>query len=465
MTVKEREEAVRIIGEMRAVEDQLTEEQKNVLARYETKLMAQEPAPKQEMSAAGKLMAPMVLPTAGSVALPAAATALAGPANVPFIPLEQAIGSGVGTLGNYALGIEEPSVAGLAASVGLPLAAGYGANALRAIKNLGPSAKGAEAMNRLAFGEAARIAERYKPEAMASTLFKQADEAGYSIATSKTMKAISESLDELTRPSKGAQAEYGRVKAYIQGLEEKLKGTNGRLSPSEMQAELKAAGDITAAFKQAGGAGLHFMGKVKAALVKDLDDAATVGAEGADTLQKARKAFLREETIREITKNVGDRYILKRGYGETRQFNANQVIKDLTENPFFEKAFEKAEQKDIMRTLKMLNKIPPLAPAQGQQYGSGRLMDMAIRGGAGGGAAAAVGQPEMAAALAAAGALSRPAQEVANNFGIALRTREGRAVLKELLSNSDGALTPYVASTLAAYARAKTMEAEPSPEP
>ena len=70
---------------------------------------------------------------------------------------------------------------------------------------------------------------------------------------------------------------------------------------------------------------------------------------------------------------------------------------------------------------------------------------------AGGGPGAAIG--------AAAGAAIPPVLEFGKNVATAMQMSTGRALMKELLTHSNGVATPQVMSVIAAYARA--VEASP----
>ena len=94
--------------------------------------------------------APSILPTAGSLALPAAATAIAGPANAPFVPLEAGAGGMMGTALNKLLGISDPTTMDYALAGGVPLAGQVASNIGRAIKPFVPMSKAAETMQPLA---------------------------------------------------------------------------------------------------------------------------------------------------------------------------------------------------------------------------------------------------------------------------------------------------------------------------
>jgi hypothetical protein len=208
-------------------------------------------------------------------------------------------------------------------------------------------------------------------------------------------------------------------------------------------------------------------------MVNDLDDAAKManpGLPGAQTLIAARDAFKRESFMGEVKTAIDDATKHLRGQGEFVQFNANIVMKKIADNPFYQQAVKdiaagkasfinQKEIDEIQGVLKLLNKVPGLQPGAGAQFGSGRIQQMLRMSAIGGGAGAYAGGGAGAAMGAAAGAAIPPIVEFGKNVATALQMSTGRALMKELLTQSKGIATPQVASIIAAYARA--VEANP----
>jgi hypothetical protein len=65
---------------------------------------------------------------------------------------------------------------------------------------------------------------------------------------------------------------------------------------------------------------------------------------------------------------------------------------------------------------------------------------------------------EGAAIGAAVGAVGPPAVETMRNIGIALQMKSGRALIKGLLQESDGALTPKAIGAIGAFSWAVTRD-------
>ena len=124
------------------------------------------PAVMEAIRPAMDVVKPSVLPTIGSVALPAAATALAGPANAPFIPIEQGAGAVGGTYLNKLLGITDPTALDYALAGGVSPALSAGSNILRAIKPVATTTRAAETLQPLSFQPHGRKSRRLHPGRM-----------------------------------------------------------------------------------------------------------------------------------------------------------------------------------------------------------------------------------------------------------------------------------------------------------
>ncbi len=391
-------------------------------------------------------VAPAILPTVG------------GMIGAPAGPLGVAAGSGLGTIANDVMGIEDPSVAQIALSIGTPLAFSTAANLLRAGSRFGTAGRAAEVLNTLAPEEAAARLVPLESVTKSRDLFKLASEGGGQVKMSKALEAISEVKDSLLQSAIG-QKTQGSVLKAISALENKLSVHGQSLSPRELQAELAAVGEQISTMQRQGGAGLGVYKKLFAGMIDDLDIAANAGdTPAANVLKEARNLFKRESVLREIKTATEAAMKPMRGQGAVEQFNAAAVLRDIGKNKFFTEAFTPAEQNEITGLFKMLNKIPALSPAAGQQFGSGRIAKTIAASTMGGGAGLAMGGPAGSGIGAMLGAATPSAVELAQNITTAMQMQTGRALLKQLLTNSDGAITPQIASILGAYVRAVNSE-------
>lgn len=389
---------------------------------------------------------PAVLPTVGG--------ALGAPAG----PFGVAAGSALGTIGNDLLGIEDPSATQFALSAAMPLAFHYGAGALRAGAKLLPGGAGANFLNTLAPEEAAARLAPLEVATKAKDLFELASKGGGTVAMPKTLAALSEARDSLLQSAIGQKTQGSVVKA-LTALETKLAGQGHALSPREVQAELAAVGQQISTLKQQGGSGLGAYKNLFAGMIDDLDEAAKAGATpAASALKEARQLFKRESVLGEIKDATEAAMKPMRGQGAQMQFNGASVLKEIKKNKFFTDAFSPDEQREITGIFEMLNKIPALAPGAGQQFASGRIAKTIASSTMGGGVGMATGGPVGSGIGAAIGAAVPSVIELAQNISTAMQMQTGRALLKQLLKNSDGAMTPQVASILGAYVRAVNSE-------
>ena len=414
--------------------------------------------------AVGNFAKPSILPTAGSIALPAALTALAGPANAPFIPLEQGVGSGMGEAANQMFGITEPSLTNIGVSAALPTALGYGANALRALKTVVPPSAGAETLNALAPKEAAAKVAGYRGGTPSVNLFEQASKEGAIIPTQKTQDLIKAVLDNPNIA--GAEKKAMQKVLKETGYTEFTSGQAAGLNPARMQRVLNATGELTPSAQGYEGGNLK---RIFGALSDDLEAAAS--QPGASTLKLARDTYKREKVLDTIDKSIAGAFKINRGQGEAGQFNANKIINTLqdetdTLGKFFKQAFSGTERKDLVDFFKFLNTIPTLKPGAGQQYGSGRaIRDVLAPATAAGGAgfAGSGGDPMVTGLATAAGALAPQAAESVTMLRQVWSLPGGRQMLKGLLANSDGALTPQVMGALGAFLSGQSSGANVSP--
>lgn len=445
----------------------LTDEQVALQARQQATqdALAQGPPPSQPAApeSGGNFLSqyvkPAVLPTGMGIAGSALGTGLGTPfgLSIPGGVIGGGLGSGLGEAANQALGITEPSLGNIVSATAVPMAIGAGVEAVRPFMPFMNVGKAAMTLNALAPEEAAARVAQLAPKIPASTLFKQATASQVKIPMNRAAHTIDGMLDDLTNVSTGVQRANSQVINYLKGLKNLLTTTEQGLTPLALQRELEGAGNVIKSVNTKGGTGSGAIKKVFEAMVKDLDDAvkmANPAQPAAQTLQAARNAFKRESVMREIGDSIEGATKMLRGQGEHVQFNANAVLKDISKNRFYTEALTPAERGEVEGLLKLLNKIPALRPGAGQQAGSMRVNEMLRSSAIGGGAGALYGGGVGAAAGAAAGAAVPVVAEFGKNVATAMQMQTGRALMKELLTQSKGIATPQVASIIAAYAHA-----------
>ena len=516
----------------------------------------------------GKALAPSALPTAGSIALPAAATAIAGPANAPFIPIERGVGSGLGEAANQLFGITEPSMKQIAIATGLPMVLEYTANLVRTI----PHAVGPGTLNTLAPKDAVGKIAGMRGAQQADDLFAQAGAEGGVIPTTNTKALMTSVLNNKNISS--AEKKAFRKVLNDSGLSEFLSEDVRGLNPARLQRVLNATGELVpsaegyegghlkrlfkalsddldkaasgvailtpqqigmkeAALRQAKAEGVavsssgnlilyhgtksgdaikqsgvlnsgSFLTSDKAVAMRYAEQAQQTGrpsviqievppqtvfpsglakepywslnepiplqpqGNAAATLQQARDVFKREKVLDAIDEQIKDAFKINRGQGSQGQFNANKIIntlKDTSEGTgkFFAQAFTKPEQKDLIEFFEFLNKIPGLGAPAGATRGSeailktaGKVVSTSTIGGALG---YAVGGPPGAAVGTAIGAAIPPSLESIKLMNMTWQMQGGRDLLKGLMLNSDGAITPQVIATMGAFLSGQVAQA------
>ena len=438
----------------------MTDEQLSELARQQA---TQDALAEQGQAQGGGFMSqfvkPAVAPTIGGIAGTALGTRFGG---IPGGVVGGGIGSGLGEGVNQLLGVTEPSLMELGKATAIPMAIGGAFAGARALMPFATSGRAAQTLNALAPEEAAAKVGAMLPKVKAATLFKQATEQQVTIPMNRTLHLLDDLLDDLTNVSSGVQKANSQVIGYLKGLKNTLATTPGGLKPLALQRELEGAGNVVKSVNVKGGTGSGAIKQAFKAMVNDLDDAAKManpGQPAAQTLLAARDAFKRESVVKEIGEAITDATKNLRGQGELVQFNANQVLKDIGKNRFYTEALSAQERGEVESLLKLLNKIPALRPGAGSQFGSGRLATMAASATAGGGMGFAAGGPMGGGIGTAVGMAIPPIVEFGKNVATALQMSTGRALMKELLTQSKGVATPQVASIIAAYARA--VEANP----
>ena len=387
----------------------------------------------------------VVIDVASSIALPAAATALAGPANLPFVPLEQGIGSGIGEGINQLTGITEPSLKQLGLATVAPIAMGYGLNLLRTGSAIGKT------LNTEAPAMATQQMSGYRAAVPAKTLFDQATQQGVTVPLSKTMTALQDLRVSMSDATPAGQRAFETVLKQT-GLED-LATQPGGVTPSKLQNLLADVGKLQAQASKEGGLKAGYLGQFFGALKDDLDNSGAL-------LGQARQAFKRETVLNDIDDAISNAMFVKKGQGLQTEFSANKILNTLNKTDeglgkFFSQSFTPKEQVEIKSLFGFLNSLPSLKPGAGQQYGSGRFFERITRSGGGGGVGAgigfALGGVPGAAVGAGVGILAPEAAAAGKLLMQAWKMPGGRQVVKSLLTNTDGAWTPYVGSTLTSF--------------
>ena len=194
-------------------------------------------------------------------------------------------------------------------------------------------------------------------------------------------------------------------------------------------------------------------------MMKDLDSAIDAGVPGADTLRLARATFKRNQSVKGIQEALENRFFLKRGV-EAEQLNPNQIIKDLKKDRFFGEAFNQSEQTEIRSLLLKLNKLPPVIPGR-VPIGSGRLAQrLGAMTLAGGGTAAATGEPTTALLGAGIALGGIEAGRMAQDLATAMSLKGGRAFLGSILKQKN-----LTIQTLAQGVRGWVASQEPQESP
>ena len=404
-----------------------------------------------------QMAAPAALPMLGQLGGAAAGT-LAAPFLGPAAPagpfIGEAIGGGLGEAANQAIGLTERSNLQIALAAGAgPLGRGA-TGALRAARPFFSRRGGAELLNVIGFDEANAFFKGLRPTESATALFDAARKSGQAISAGKTLQAVDESIAIIEKSSPGARKAFSRPLSILQGLKERIKQQGGSLFPDQFQADLEVLGEIESQLVKGGGTGLKAIGKTKSAMIDDL--VTTPVAEGSQLL-RARQVFLRGKTVEEMEKAVELASQSRRGLGAAEQFNPQKVINSLKGNKFYEKAFTDVERAEIEGMLKRVNRIPALPPPPNIDVGSGRFLARGIGGAMAGGGAAVAGAP---AAVAVGIGIAAPSiARFSRDFAVALTLKEGRFLIGKLLSGSDGAITPQIASLISGFVRAKMAEA------
>lgn len=393
------------------------------------------------------------LPAIGSAALPAAATAMFPPA-AGIAPILRGIGSGLGEVGNQALGITEPSWKQIAASTLIPMGMELGANLARTGNALTP------ALNMQAPQMATSQIAGYKSGVPSKQLFEQATREGVTIPLNETMTVLQDMRNSISNATPAGQKAFETVLKQT-GLED-LATTPSGVSPAKMQNVLADIGKLQTQAAKEGGLKANYLGKFFSSLSNDLEQSGAA-------LGPARQAFKREAVLNELDDAINTAFFIKKGQGSQGEFSANKVLNMLNKTSegtgkFFAQAMTKGEQQEIKDLFGFLNTLPALKPGAGQNAGSLRFWERMTHAGAGGGIGAGLGFAATSSPIGAGigAGIGMLAPEVGSAFNLMWQAHKmpgGNQILKSLLTNSDGALTPQVIGTLSAFVTGKRAHA------
>lgn len=397
---------------------------------------------------------PGILPGIGEAVGTVAGTALTG-GNPLGGKILGSAGAVVGELGNNALGVTEFSPAQLALTAAAPPLSRVLLGGAQAANVTMPGRRAtAETLNTNAFDAAKSMVGQYRPQGpSAKDLFALARQQQVQIPVPKALASINEALVSIAKNPETRDLSKG-LETHLRTLRTELAGYGGQISPDIIQDKIAS---ITTRVNALSGDNVKplsaLANKVKAGILDDLDTAAASGLPNsgpAQNLIHARATYLREQSVQELEDAIKGAAKLKRGQ-TTEQFDANKAIDTLKESPFHERAFSKAEQKEIYDTLHLLNQVPVLPAPRGAATGSGRTLG--VRG-LGGGltttTATALGaDPLTAGALGLAVAGAPYVVDWKHNIAMMLATPQGRQVLTNMIKGG-GTEKKYQAAGAAA---------------
>jgi hypothetical protein len=386
------------------------------------------------------------LPTAGSIALPALGTAILGPLNAPFVPLEMGIGSGIGEAANQALGITEPSLMQIGLAAGLPPVAGYGANVLRG------AAKLPGGLKTLAPNMAKEQVAGYRGAESAKDVMEAATREGLTIPLTDTTNVLQEMRNTMFNQTPAGQRAFEKVLKDT-GLEDLVTGS-GNVTPAKMQALLHDIGKLQAgaATDESSGISKEYLGKFFKSLNDDLDNSGSA-------LGQARDYWKREQVLNDIEERINKAVFTPKGQGAQTDFSPQKIINELNDTSegigkWFSQSFSRSEQAEIKSLFQFLNTIPGLQPGAGQNAGSLRFWERVTHAGAGGGigygAGLALGGPPGAAIGMGLGMFAPEAMNVGGMILQANRMPGGKQFVRQIFTN-EGAITPKLLGALSAF--------------
>lgn len=203
--------------------------------------------------------------------------------------------------------------------------------------------------------------------------------------------------------------------------------------------------------------------KLYAAMYRDMDEtlaAATKdparGEIDTTTLQylKDAVAMHRIEKTREELANVIETQFIQKQQGSGLEYVQGKSLRTHLLKDKWLKTLPARDRQEILATADMIVSVPGLPPPSTSQFGAGRVLGRSA--GAAGVAQYATGDPNVAAL---AGGLAAVTPHV---ISYALATGPGRAMLRGIMSQTQGALTPQALSILSAFAVAT--QAQPGTE-
>jgi hypothetical protein len=320
--------------------------------------------------------------------------------------------------------------------------------------------RGAETLNILAEQEAKKMVAKLEPPRPSSQLFKEATQSGVGIPMPQTQAMAQTVQQTLKTLSKEAGKQKGVAAKWADGLLTDIRTNPAGFTPEKLNQELIALGQALKhnELKPVRGE----LKQLFKAINQDLDAAAN--QPGAQTLKVARATFRREASIGSLSDYIDLAAKDRRGY-DTRQFNANEVIRKLRTDDYFPTSFTKEEQADIFKTLKTLNEIPSLPPPRGVAAGSKAFWEKTALVGT---AAAAGGLTHGGAGAMEAGAAAIAGTylyDTGHLISMAMRMPEGRALIRQLAQEGRGSLTPKAMVVLSKYVTEEILPKEYLSEP
>lgn len=379
---------------------------------------------------------PAIAPTIGAAIGTGVGGAIGGPVGAKLL---ESAGSFAGEGFNQLTGITEPSWAQMGMAAVAPPISRLLLGSTQAAATTMPGRRAtAEALNTNAFDAAKSMTGKYQPQGPAAKdLFALARQQQVMIPVPKALTVIDDALVSIAKNPETRDLSRP-LETHLKELRTQLAGHGGQIPPDLIQDKIH---QISLRVNALQGDNVKELGKlanqVKAGLLDDLDTAAASGLPNsgpAQNLIQARATYLREQSVKDLESAIKDASKLKRGQS-TEQFNANRVIDEMRDSPFYERAFNKAERKEIEDLLVLLNQVPVLPAPRGQSIGSGRTLGMrGLGGGMTATTATAMGaDPTTAGMLGLAVAGAPYVVDWKHNVAMMLATPQGRQVLTNMV--------------------------------
>lgn len=335
------------------------------------------PAPTTIPGHVGEAIKTGALPMLGAMA----GQAIGTPFGLPGRITGEAAGSVAGTGANMALGLEPPSLGGLAKAAVMPFAGrvvgglGRGGVALGAPMLPGASA----ALHEAAAGKMTSIPNLIRPGTASSVLYEQVAQHNPPIGTRNLAGAIDDLLAKEART--GPTLASKTISDVAEGLKSEI--SSGALPFQDYWARVQRLGQKVGKLGREGGEEYGAMKALFKAAQKDLDDAAASGAGPAVTALRAANATYKKELARDAL----EEYVAKQGVNIRSADNLVYVrpgmVKNyIRENPDIFQHLDKNELTQINALLDHFGKIPALPPVGGAQHGAGRVLGRGMVGGA-----------------------------------------------------------------------------------